>query len=197
VSGSVSGIDLVVLAASSGGFEASLELLSCLPSDFGAPVVVVQHRSAHPDVLVALLRRHTLLAMTAARIGVQPGAGVVYVADPGWQLVLGSDGRFADAGGATRSCRADAVLTTAAAVHRERLVAAILSGRLDDGASGVVAVKRAGGRVFAQDRDSAAAYGMPSAALATGCVDFALPPRGIAAALIGLTTVPATALSAA
>jgi hypothetical protein len=62
--------------------------------------------------------------------------------------------------------------------------ACVLSGMLRDGTEGIRAVKRHGGRVLAQDPATARAAGMPSSALATGCVDFVLPPRRIAAALI-------------
>lgn len=191
------GVGLVVVAASYGGFEACSELLSVLPDDFPAPVVVVQHRAVSPDVLGGLLQGRSELRVIAAFPGAVPQPGTVYLADSVPQLVLEPDGRFADAGPAASHCRADDLLETAAAVHGTRLVAVILSGRLADGARGVLAVKAAGGRVLAQDRATSTAFGMPSAAIATGCVDAVLPPNGIAAALIALAAVPPAPAAAA
>ena len=75
---------------------------------------------------------------------------------------------------ATSCCRARARRT-------RRLVAIILTGMQTDGAQGVRDVKRRGGRVLVQDPATARASGMPSAALATGCVDFVLPAARIGA----------------
>jgi two-component system chemotaxis response regulator CheB len=61
---------------------------------------------------------------------------------------------------------------------------------LCDGTRGIRPVKRYGGRVLAQDPATARAASMPSNAIATGCVDFVLPPRRLAAALIALTMAP-------
>jgi two-component system chemotaxis response regulator CheB len=61
---------------------------------------------------------------------------------------------------------------------------------LHDGARGVRLVKRHGGRVLAQDPATARAGSMPSSAIATGCVDFVLPPHRLAAALVALTMAP-------
>lgn len=71
---------------------------------------------------------------------------------------------------------ADDVLRALSARLGPRLIAVVLSGKLDDAAAGVRAVKRAGGRVLVQDPGTAIAPGMPTAALATGCVDFVLSP---------------------
>jgi two-component system chemotaxis response regulator CheB len=185
-----SAFDLVVIAASLGGIAAYRRVLADLPADFPAPLVLVQHRKAPGDRLAAILESHTPLRVDEARAGVQPQPGTVFVADPAWQLVLSSDGCFsAGEGGST--CRADPLLRTAAAVHGPRLAAVILTGRLDDGAQGAIAVKAAGGRVLAQDRATATAFDMPAAAIATGSVDFILPPAVLASALITLTMVPA------
>jgi two-component system chemotaxis response regulator CheB len=185
------GVELVVLASSLGGISACGEVLASLPAGFPAPVVVVQHHGRGSEVLVSLLQRRTRLAVVLARTGLRPVAGTVYVADGGRQLVLECDGRFAYSDGVGARCRADPLLESAALRHGERLLTVILTGRLDDGARGVVAVKAAGGRVIAQDAESAVASGMPAAAIATGCVDFVLPPRVIAAALVTFVMVPA------
>lgn len=86
------------------------------------------------------------------------------------------------------------VLFSSVAEHfGPRALAVVLSGRLSDGADGVRMIKRRGGRVLVQERRTADAADMPAAALATGCVDFALPPKHIARALVALTMVSGAA----
>ena len=70
-----------------------------------------------------------------------------------------------------------------AASFRERSVAVILTGSGSDGAMGVRAVKKMGGTVIAQDEETAEFFGMPAAAIQTGCVDFILPLEEIPPAL--------------
>ena len=72
----------------------------------------------------------------------------------------------------------------------QRALAVVLSGTIDDGATGVVALKRAGGCVLAQNRATARCFGMPAAAIATGCVDLVLPVDRIAHALLSLVAWP-------
>gem|GEM_PF-6637655 len=69
----------------------------------------------------------------------------------------------------------------------------MLTGKLSDGATGARALKARGGRVLVEEPASAAEPGMPRAALATGCVDFALPADSLAAALVTLVRVPGAA----
>src|SRR5262249_34811382 len=78
---------------------------------------------------------------------------------------------------------ADALLVSGAQAFGPRLIAVVLSGRLDACAGGVREVKRHGGRVLVQDPIDAEAPGMPRAALATGCVDFCLPLASLGHAL--------------
>ncbi|BCO47366.1 hypothetical protein MINTM002_30400 [Mycobacterium intracellulare] len=89
---------------------------------------------------------------------------------------------------ASKASVGDAVLTSSAALVPT--VAVILTGRLADGANGCRAVKRNGGRVLVQDPATAEASSMPAHAIATGCVDFVLPPDRLAAAVLALTTAP-------
>jgi two-component system chemotaxis response regulator CheB len=88
---------------------------------------------------------------------------------------------------------ADPLLTTVATAYGAGALCVVLTGRLDDAAAGVRAVKRHGGRTIVEDPVTAAAAGMPSAALATGCVDLVLPLGRIAHALIALAMAPGAA----
>ena len=70
-------------------------------------------------------------------------------------------------------------------------IAVVLSGTASDGARGIQAVKREGGITFAQE--GAEHSSMPSAAIATGCVDYVLPTSGIAAELLRIAAAGSSA----
>ncbi|SFP21150.1 two-component system, chemotaxis family, response regulator CheB [Geodermatophilus dictyosporus] len=185
------GFSVVVLAASTGGVRALRTVVSRLPADLPVPVLVVQHRSpGTPELLTDLLRAGAALPVRTASTGpLEPG---VTVLPAGTTADLGPDGRLT-----LRDCpttrTADDLLAGAAAVFGARVLAVVLTGRLSDGAAGVRAVRRAGGRVLVQDPDDAEAPGMPSAALATGCVEHALPLALVAPALVAYTMAPGAA----
>jgi two-component system chemotaxis response regulator CheB len=113
---------------------------------------------------------------------------VLHVAPSDEQLVMAQGGvmRIIADRDSSRRRFADTLLRSAATVFGTRLIAVVLSGRLDGGADGARAVKRHGGRVLVQDPQTAVAPSMPRAALATGCVDFALAPEALGQALIAL-----------
>ncbi|HEX8518438.1 MAG TPA: chemotaxis protein CheB [Pseudonocardia sp.] len=189
--------EVVALVASLGGVAAVSRILAGLPAGFPAHVLVVQHarRDQDPEVLTRLLRRLTPLPVGTARSGTElHGPGVTVV--PG--------GHLAGVGPARRLTLTpveapdhlrvgDTLLTGLTAAFGPRVLAVVLTGMLHDGAAGVRAVKRRGGRVLVQDPATARAAGMPASAVATGCVDFVLPLDRIAAALIALSMAPGAA----
>lgn len=184
----------MVVAASQGGPAAYRQVLRALPREFPAAVVVMQHRGRQPsDHLPRILARQIQLPVRPAEPGQRPQAGTVYVAPADCQLLLDPAGRFAMAELETRLAAGDPLLSSAAVAVGPRMIAVVLSGRLADGAAGVQAVKRAGGRVLVQDQATAECFGMPSAAIATGCVDFVLPLAIVAPALITLAMAPGAA----
>lgn len=183
----VSAFAVVVIAASVGGPGALRTLLSDLPEGLGVPVLVVQHRSPGFDRLAAILNRVSKLPVVAAAEGDVALPGIVYVMPSDRQLTVGPGGVLAcGVGPRPGRCAADPVFASAAAVDGDRVLGVVLTGSLDDGAAGAVAIRRAGGRVLVQDRATCQNFGMPGAALATGCVDFALPLDRIAAAVATL-----------
>lgn len=187
------GFQFVVVVASLGGLPVLTTLLRGLPGTFPVPMLVVSHRPPRQhDALAALLRKHTSLPVRMGTAGLStwdPGITVI----PGGesaaltsrrQLTLEPASRPLDLGG-------DTLLASAAAAARPGyVIGVILSGMLHDGTVGVRAVKRHGGRVLAQDPGTARAGSMPSSAIATGCVDFVLPPHRLAPALVALTMAP-------
>lgn len=183
--------EVVVLVASLGGLAAVSQVLTTLPAGFPMQVLVVQHgrRDGDPHRLTRLLQKVTAIPVRTAHHGTplyHPGVTVIppgYLAtvEPTHHLTL------ADADSPRGG---DSLLTSLAVVAGPAAIAVVLTGMLHDGAQGVRAIKRNGGRVIVQDPSTARAASMPSSAIATGCVDFVLPLARITPALIALTMAP-------
>lgn len=184
---------IVGIGASAGGLEAFTELLRSLPLDIGVAYVLVQHLDpSHRSLLSELLAKTTALRVREIIDNTPVEANQIYVIPPNCDLGL-SRGILklsprSKAGGPARSI--DNFLTSLAADQRQNAIAVILSGAGSDGSLGLKAVKSAGGITFAQDDRTAKYNSMPRAAIATGCVDFVLPPPEIAKELARVVSTP-------
>jgi two-component system CheB/CheR fusion protein len=155
--------NLVVIGASAGGLESLSVLVSTLPANFPAPIVVALHLSpSRVSALGDILnRRGPLHVMTIqdhahlqpGTIYVVPSNRHVRIADQQAILVQDSDGPQPSI---------DLLFRTAAEAYGENLIAVVLSGTGSDGALGARAVKSEGGTVIIQNPDTAAFPGMPS-----------------------------------
>ncbi len=175
---------VVGIGASAGGLEAFRTFLEHLPADTGMAFVLIPHLAPkHESLMSEILSRNTGMPVQEVTQDETPlQSNHVFVIKPNTMLSV-NDGRLRvepqeDDDRRRRAC-VDHFLTSLAQVYQERAIAVILSGTASDGSIGCRAVKQAGGITFAQD-ESAQFQDMPRNALATGCVDFVLPPRGIA-----------------
>ena len=182
--------DIIALAASAGGLNALSKVLESLPEDFPATIVIVQHLDPrHRSLMAEILSRRTDLPVQEAAEGIHLKSGKVYIAPPDRHLLVNPD----DTVSLTQSelvhfvrPSADLLFESVAASHKERAVAVVLTGTGSDGVMGVQAIKKMGGTVIAQDKDTAEFFGMPEAAIHTGSVDFILPLDDIGPALTTL-----------
>ncbi len=180
--------DIVAIGASAGGFAAVRSLLEALPADFSAAIAVVQHLDPrHRSVMAELLTRRTALDVRQADVSSVCTSGVALIAPPDHHMLVDGRGRVT----LTQTelvhfvrPSADLLFESVAAGYRERAIAVVLTGTGSDGAQGVVAIKKTGGTVIVQDEGSSEFYGMPSAAIKTGCVDFVLGLEEIAPTLV-------------
>jgi len=184
------GFDVVAIAASAGGLNAVGRILAELPSDFPASLVVVQHLDPrHRSLMADILARRTQLEVKEGEDGEQLRSGVVVIAPPNRHLLINADGTIS----LTQTelvhfvrPSADLLFESVAASFRDRVIAVVLTGTGSDGSMGLAAVKKMGGTIIAQDRNTSEFFGMPSSAIDTGNVDFVLPLEEIPAALMKL-----------
>ncbi|MBV8528125.1 MAG: chemotaxis protein CheB [Candidatus Dormibacteraeota bacterium] len=159
---------LLVIGGSAGAIEPLLQLVEKLPADAGVAAAVVVHRPSHrPSSLTTLVNNHAPFPAVEPSDGDPLQADHVYVAPPDYHLEIGADSLGVNPGPKINSQRPaiDVLFRTAASVYREAAVGVVLSGTLDDGASGLLAICRAGGAGLVQDPGEAEFGDMPDAAL--------------------------------
>jgi two-component system, chemotaxis family, CheB/CheR fusion protein len=184
---------IVGVGASAGGLEAFRQLLAALPVNTGMAYVLVQHLDPrHDSILAELLAKGSRMPVSEVKEDVAVEPNHVYVT-PGRQDVTIQGGmlklvpRTSTRG---QHMPIDSFLRTLAEAQGTKAIGVILSGTASDGTLGVTAIKDEGGIAFAQDPGSAAYDGMPRSAVASGCVDFVLPPDEIAQELSRLSQHP-------
>jgi two-component system, chemotaxis family, protein-glutamate methylesterase/glutaminase len=171
-------IDAVAIGASAGGVEVLSVLLSSLPASCRASFIIVMHiPRERPSLLPDVFGAKCALPVREAedKEPVQPGT--VYFAPPDYHLLVDRGPAFAlssDAPVHFSRPSIDVLFDSAADIYGERLLGLILTGANQDGAEGLAAIGRAGGRTVVQEPGSAAVPFLPEAALQAGPVDFVL-----------------------
>jgi two-component system, chemotaxis family, protein-glutamate methylesterase/glutaminase len=170
---------LVAIGASWGGLQAIESVLSGLPDGFTTPIAIAQHRAVDSGsgALARMLSLRSGVEVHEAgdKDVIEPGG--VYIAPPDYHLLVEPTGFALSTDVLVQYSRPsiDVLLESAADTYLERLIGIVLTGANEDGAQGIVRVKRRGGVTIAQDPRSAARREMPAAAIATGAVDHVLP----------------------
>jgi two-component system, chemotaxis family, protein-glutamate methylesterase/glutaminase len=186
--------DIIVIGASAGGVEALREVFRDLPADFPAAIFVVMHRpSGTKGVLTRLLGAASRLPVVEAAHGAAIEKGRIHVAQPGTHLLIEPDGIRLGHGPRENMARpaVDPLFRSAALSFGPRVVGVVLSGDLNDGTSGLDAVKNCGGIAVVQDPGDALAPSMPRSALSQVTVDHCLPATELGALLAQLARLPA------
>ena len=171
---------VVVIGTSAGGLHALTKLLSQLREDFPAPILVVQHISADAtgNVLLDALRKDTKLDCQHAASGSILQPGNLYLAPSDHHLMIDGGQKILITKGATenRSRPAiDPLFRSAAVAFRNGVIGILLSGYLDDGTSGLLAIQRCGGICMVQEPEDAEYPDMPKNALNQLTPDYLLP----------------------
>jgi len=188
--------DIIVIAASAGGVDALKQVVQGLPKDLPAAVFVVLHVPAHgPSVLPRILSRAGALPAVHPQDHDEIRPGMIYVAPPDYHLLVKAGHVRITRGPRENSHRpaADALFRTAARAYGSRVIGVVLSGVLDDGTAGLLAVKQMGGTAVAQAPSDALYTGMPQSAIDHVPVDYTLPAAQMSALLVRLATAPVPA----
>ena len=184
---------LVGIGASAGGLEAFTALFKALPPNLGMAYILVPHLDPlHESAITQILGRATAMPVLQIEDDMEIQADRVYVIPPNCELAIAQLRFHITDREQPRSVNAtiDVFFRSLAAAHGPGAIGIVLSGTASDGTLGLTAIKAEGGITFAQDTRSARYDGMPASAIAAGCVDFILPPDGIAAELARIRRHP-------
>jgi two-component system chemotaxis response regulator CheB len=185
--------DIVVIGASMGGVEAFTALVKQLPPDFPAAVLMVLHLAPqHRSVLPAILSRAGALPAKHPKNGEELRPGLIYLAPNDRHLVV-EPGKVLVVKGPKENGHRPAVDTlfrSAARAYGPRVVGAVLTGALDCGTAGLLAVKARGGIAVVQDPADAFCPDMPRNALEYVSVDHRVKLRELGPLLEKLVATP-------
>ncbi len=182
--------DLIVLGGSAGSLEVLLGLAAALPGDLAATLLVVVHTPARArSMLPQVVQRRSALQVRHARDGEPLLPGHILVAPPDHHLLVEGDRVRLTRGPRENGTRPaiDPLFRTAARWAGRRAVGVVLSGSLDDGTAGMLALRARGGACVVQSPDEATHPGMPRSVLGQMTPDHVVTAAGLAPLLLALT----------
>jgi two-component system chemotaxis response regulator CheB len=176
-------VSAIVIGSSAGGLNALTSILGDLPPDYPIPLIVVQHRAnEQTEMLEEVLQHKCKIKIKQADEKEKIRAGLVYIAPPGYHLLVETDKSFSLASDIRvhhSMPSIDVTFETAAEIFRDKLVGIIMTGASSDGSEGIISIKKFRGITVAQDPSEAQYPFMPTAAIETKCVDFIMNVRSI------------------
>jgi two-component system chemotaxis response regulator CheB len=172
------GRNIIVIGTSAGGVEALDALIGQLPTDIPASIFIVQHMAAE-DTGEALLHRlsHRAFGCELAKDGESFRPGRIYIAPPDNHLLVKKGKVLVTKGARENRSRPgiDPLFRSAAVTHTSRVIGVLLTGMLDDGIAGLIAIKKCGGITVVQEPKDAAYPGMSQSALNNLKADYCVP----------------------
>lgn len=184
---------VVAIASSTGGPKALSILLSALPENFPAPIVIAQHISeGFVSGLIEWFKRTSKLTVKIASKGERIMPGTIYFSPAENHMRINNrrsivfDERQPED---IYSPSCNVLLSSAADVYGANSIGVILTGMGDDGAKGIKKIKEAGGITIAQDKESSIIFGMPKVAIESGYIDKVLPLDKISETITSLLRV--------
>jgi two-component system chemotaxis response regulator CheB len=168
--------NLIAIGASAGGIKAIIKVLEGIPETIDAAIMIVLHvsRKSNPDNIIEIFQRHTALQCEVARDKMEIEKGKIYLAQPEHHLMVKDQIIRLNQGPEENRYRPSIdVLFRSVAVHfGNRAIGIILTGMLDDGTSGMYAIKNCGGLCLIQNPSEAEYSDMPQNVLNRVEVDF-------------------------
>jgi two-component system chemotaxis response regulator CheB len=186
---------VVCVGGSAGGLDAYIRLLQNLPADLGVAIVIVNHLRTVETLLPEILPAHTKMpvVLITEQLVIEPNRVFIIPAQRDLHVL---DGEFRLKPISKPRGWPDVItvfLRSLAQHWHGKLIAVIVSGYDGDGAAALCEIKEVGGTTIAQNLDTAGQPSMPVSAMATGCIDFVLPPEGIAREIGRIAQVAAAA----
>ncbi len=188
-------IGVVVIGASTGGPNMLADVITALPADFPAPVLIAQHM---PPVFTKLfadrLDSLTPLRVREAVAGEQLRTGQIWIAPGDYHLALTREGPvvklLTHRGPMENSCRpaVDVLFRSAASAYGAGVLAVVMTGMGQDGMRGCQAVSQAGGRIMVQDPETCVVGSMPQAVLQAGLAHQVVPLKNLGAEIVRRVT---------
>ncbi len=184
---------VVGIGASAGGLEALQEMFGPMPTDAGIGFVIVTHQHpTHTSLLPDLLAKSTQMPVVETKEGVAVDPNHVYVVQPGGYLAISNGVLHRMETGVKEAPRLpiDYFFRSLAEDRKEKAICIVLSGTGTDGTMGLRAIKAESGMAMVEEPRSAKYAGMPSSAIATGLVDYVLPPAEMPSQLLAYVRGP-------
>ncbi|MDB5191104.1 MAG: hypothetical protein JWQ96_667 [Segetibacter sp.] len=176
---------IIAIGASAGGLNAVTELISQIPEDINAAVFVVLHMSkvGVGSFLIHRLQKYTNYRCSLPEDGEKIEAGHIYLAPPDEHLLVANGAVVIGRGPAENRWRPsiDVLFRSAAANYGSRAIGIILTGYLNDGTSGMAAIKKSGGHCIVQDPNEAEYPDMPLSVIENMEVDYCVKLADIGA----------------
>jgi two-component system chemotaxis response regulator CheB len=187
--GAVNDFPVICVGGSAGGLDAYTRLLRHLPADLGAAIVIVNHLRIVATQLHKILPHYTEMPVELITEGLQIRPNRVFIIPAQRDLhVLGGEFRLEPISKPRGWPDVITVFLRSLTKHwNGKLVAVIVSGYDGDGADALCDIRDAGGVTIAQQLDTAGQPDMPASAIASGCVDFILPPEKISEQITRIT----------
>ena len=181
---------LVAIGSSTGGPQALVQILSGLPDDFSAPIVIVQHMDVQfTSGLVEWINSRINLPTRVIVEGDRPQSGRVLIPSTSGHLVMTPRWTLSYSMEPSSICyhpSVDVFFQSVAKHWSGQVIAVLLTGMGRDGAEGLLAIRQRGWHTIAQDEASSVVYGMPKAAADLGAAKEILPLNRIGPALVDL-----------
>ncbi|NTW58624.1 MAG: chemotaxis response regulator protein-glutamate methylesterase [Nitrospirae bacterium] len=185
-------VGILAIGSSTGGPRALQEIIPLLPKEFPVPIVISQHMPQNfTGPFAERLNQLSRVAVKEAAAGDQLKPGLALIAPGGWHMRIERKRSLETVVtlGESRDDliyrpSVDELMLSVSECFPGRALGVILTGMGNDGVRGMTALKKSGGRIFAQNEESCVVYGMPKAVVDAGIADKVLAIEEMAGEII-------------
>lgn len=184
-------VNIVAIGSSTGGPPALTQVISRLPRNLPAGIVIAQHMPPmFTKSLAERLDSMSQLQVKEAVDGDRVEPGTVLIAPGGLHMTVKKTGAVAHVSISTEPSETlykpcvDVMMKSVASSYRQAILGVILTGMGSNGVSGLRQVKSVGGVIIAENEETCIVYGMPRAAIEAGICDHIVPIEKVALEIV-------------